>query len=82
MSKEKQKLVIPGGHKPPVTRRDFIKYGVIPFAGAVLAPNFLTQILMSSVAKADAICGGASGGGYIPFLVLIWLEARLFLVIS
>jgi len=73
---EKKKIIIPEGHKAPVTRRDFIKYGIIPMAGTILLPNFVTQILFRAQAFAagtDAgsstgICG-ASTGGYIPFLV-------------
>ena len=66
----KKKLIIPPGHKPPVTRRDFLKYGILPFAGYVIAPSFLTQILMQNTAEAATLCGAASGSGFIPFLVV------------
>ena len=66
----KKKLIIPDGHKPPVTRRDFLKYGIIPFAGYVMAPSFLTQILLQKSAQAATTCGAAGGSGYMPFLVI------------
>ena len=68
----KKKIIIPDGHKPPTTRRDFLKYGIIPFAGYVIAPNFLTQILFKNIALAADVsgaCGGVAGTGYMPFLV-------------
>lgn len=65
----KNKIYIPEGHKPPVTRRDFLKYGVIPFAGTLSLPNFVTQILTRSVALAQESACAGGGTGYVPFLV-------------
>jgi hypothetical protein len=72
MSDETKKIIIPAGHKPPVSRRDFLRYGLLPFAGHILAPNFLTQVLLQNTARAQglAACGGAGGSGYLPFLVI------------
>ena len=63
-------LIIPDGHTAPVTRRDFLKYGVIPFAGSLLAPSLLSQILFQGKALAqDSQCGSASSNAYMPFLI-------------
>ena len=69
-----EKIGIPEGHRPPVTRRDFLKFGVIPFAGTVLVPNLIMQILSRATAHAQTPAGtaglcGAGSAGYIPFLV-------------
>ena len=70
------RLKTPKDHKPPTTRRDFLKYGLIPFAGYALAPSFLGQILFQNAAKAAGVnpqdaslCGAAGESGYLPFLV-------------
>jgi len=41
---DKKKLIIPPGHKPPVTRRDFLKYGILPFAGYVILISALDNL--------------------------------------
>lgn len=71
MSDEKKKIIIHEGHKLPTTRRDFLKYGIIPFAGQVIMPGLLTQILFGGKAFAqNATDSCATGGsGYIPFMV-------------
>src|SRR4051812_32729928 len=68
MSEKKSPIIIPDGHRLPTTRRDFLKYGIIPFAGTVLVPSALTQLLMASRARADE-CLAAGGGEAIPFMV-------------
>lgn len=65
MEKEKKKLIIPEGHARPRTRRDFLKYGLIPVAGQILMPTLLTSLLTSK----RAFAGDKAGSGYIPFLV-------------
>src|SRR3954464_12288592 len=69
MSKKKSPIIIPEGHRLPTTRRDFLKYGIIPFAGTVLVPSVVTQLLYASRARADEGCQDAGGGEAIPFLV-------------
>jgi hypothetical protein len=73
MSDDKKKFVVPEGHRPPITRRDFLSHGLIPLAGYVMMPNILTQILKMSVARAAGVqadpCLATGGSGYMPFLV-------------
>lgn len=62
-------LHIPEGHKFPTTRRDFLKYGVIPFAGQILMPTFLTQLFTNTRAFAQSDGRSDPSAGYIPFLI-------------
>ena len=66
---EQKKIIIPDGHKLPVTRRDFLKYGVLPFAGQLLVPSLLTQILNLTITRSARAEGGMAAIPYIPFLV-------------
>jgi hypothetical protein len=62
-------MKIPPGHKPPTNRRDFLRYGIIPFAGQVLMPGFVTQLLGAAAARADGDCAAPGKAGYIPFML-------------
>src|SRR5262245_28468294 len=55
------------GHKKPVTRREFLGYGLIPFAASAFVPGALS-LLVSPEAEA-ALCA-SSGGGLVPFITL------------
>lgn len=67
-NQEPRKITIHEGHKLPVTRRDFLRYGIIPFAGHLMMPSLLSQIVFRATSLA-AECGNDSGTGYVPFLV-------------
>lgn len=58
------------GHRRPVTRRELLAHGIIPFAGTLLAPQTI-QMLLSSVANAQSSgsCPTAAAG-LIPFINL------------
>lgn len=58
-----QTLIVPDGHRPPTSRRDFLRYGLIPFAGQLLMPAFSRSLL------AAPRCEGPVSPDYIPFLV-------------
>jgi hypothetical protein len=55
------------GHKPPVTRREFLATGAIGFSGMLMMPMLLEGLLLSRKAFA-AGCGDEAAGGLIPFL--------------
>lgn len=58
------------GHAKPVTRRDFLAAGIIPFAATMVAPNWLGLLLPESAQAADMACPTGSGGSMIPFVTL------------
>lgn len=55
------------GHRRPVTRREFLGAGLIPFSASMLVPNWMS-LMMPSTAKA-ASCA-ASAGEMVPFITL------------
>jgi hypothetical protein len=55
------------GHKKPTTRREFLGYGMIPFAASALVPSALS-LLVSPEAHA-ANCASGSGS-MVPFITL------------
>lgn len=58
------------GHAKPVTRREFLSAGLIPFAAWAVAPS-LGVLLNPLRAEAQAACGaGVGGGSYIPFITV------------
>lgn len=57
------------GHAKPVTRRDFLGAGLIPFAAYAVAPS-LSMLLTPMSAEAQAACGAATATGYIPFITI------------
>ena len=59
------------GHAKPVTRRDFLAHGIIPFAASALVPSAL-GLLTTSVpsAMAAAVNCPASSGGMASFITL------------
>lgn len=54
------------GHKKPVTRREFLAHGLIPFAAATFMPNWM-KLLSPESAIAQTVCPSA-GGSMIPFV--------------
>lgn len=55
------------GHRRPVTRREFLGAGLIPFSASMIVPNWLSLLLPSS---AQAASCAASSGEMIPFITL------------
>jgi hypothetical protein len=56
------------GHAKPVTRRDFLAAGLIPFAASMVAPSWL-KLLLPESAEAAMSCP-AGGSGLIPFVTV------------
>ncbi len=57
------------GHAKPVTRREFLGAGLIPFAAWAVGPS-LGVLLNPLRAEAQAACAAASTGGFMPFITL------------
>lgn len=56
------------GHSKPVTRREFLGYGMIPFAASAMVPGALG--LLTSVDAYAADCAAASATQLVPFITL------------
>lgn len=68
MSKKKEvPLWARTGHAAPVSRRDFLAAGIIPFAAAAIAPRWM-NLLLPEQAFAASCQGGASS--LVPFVTL------------
>lgn len=57
------------GHKKPVTRREFLGHGIIPFAASMAAPNWLS-LLMPNQAFAQANDCPVPERIFIPFITI------------
>ncbi len=58
------------GHQKPVTRRELLAHGIIPFAGTLFAPQMM-QLLLSSTASAQTATNcTASTSNFTPFIHL------------
>jgi hypothetical protein len=57
------------GHGKPVTRRDFLSTGIIPFAAWAVAPSLATILNPLKAYGADQ-CAAAGAGSFIPFITL------------
>lgn len=55
------------GHKKPVTRREFLAAGILPFSASMMAPNWMKLLLGSDYALAAPNCPTA-GSGMIPMI--------------
>lgn len=83
MAKDKKEIPFwaATGHKKPVTRRDFLSAGIIPFAANLFVPNWVSMILGNQAQAADdcpvplslipmvtvSLSGGAAmGANYVP----------------
>ncbi len=66
-----KKTMLYPDHPRPVTRRDFIKTGMIQFSSTLLTPTLLSQVILQHQARAAGCsnAAGASGSELIPFLV-------------
>lgn len=61
------------GHAKPVTRRDFLAHGLIPFAASALVPGALGLLTAPFGASANAATC-ESGGGILPSFVTVNLS--------
>lgn len=70
MSKSKKEIPswAKAGHGKPVTRREFLAHGLIPFAAATFMPNWM-KFLSPEYSSAQANCP-AGGSNMIPFIQL------------
>lgn len=55
------------GHAKPVTRREFLGYGIIPFAASAMVPGALGLITPQAFA---AECAATTGSEKVPFITL------------
>lgn len=56
------------GHAKPVSRRDFLSAGIIPFAATMFVPNWLSLVLGSQANAAEANCPVPES--LIPFVTI------------
>ncbi len=57
------------GHRKPVTRREFLGYGMIPFAASALFPGALS-LFSPSAAAVECADSAGSGSSLVPFITL------------
>lgn len=71
MSKDKKELPmwVKTGHAKPVTRRDFLSAGLLPFAASIVVPNW-ASLLLGSRAEAQAMLDCPLPASLIPFVTL------------
>jgi hypothetical protein len=71
MAKDKKEIPLWArtGHAKPVTRRDFLASGLIPFSASMLLPNW-TKLLLPSEAQAAAVNCSVGASDLIPFVTL------------
>ncbi len=72
MGRKKEELPIWAqlGHKKPVTRREFMGYGMIPFAVRALVPGALGLMATSPKAWADGVVCAPPASDIVPFITL------------
>lgn len=58
------------GHGKPVTRREMIATGIIPFSATLFAPSLVTLLSKSASAASGQSCDNASASAMIPFITL------------
>lgn len=72
MSKKKKEIPMwaKTGHSKPVTRRDFLAAGIIPFAASIAVPNWVSLLLGSSANAAEGSANCALPDTLIPFVTV------------
>lgn len=73
MAKDKKEIPLwaKTGHKKPITRRDFLGAGLIPFAAQMMFPNWLSMILANPAHAQDALaCASGDPNSLIPFITV------------
>ena len=68
MSKKKIPSWAQQGHSKPVTRRDFLAAGMLPFAASIFVPNWVSLLVGESAHAETAMC--PSPTQMIPFITL------------
>lgn len=72
--KQNKKQEIPSwaktGHRKPVTRRELLAHGIIPFAGTMFAPQLMQLILSNSASAQVAEKCATSTSTFTPFIHL------------
>jgi hypothetical protein len=58
------------GHGKPVTRRDFLAAGIIPFAATLVLPRWLDLLLPEHAALAADACDAGMTNAMVPFITL------------
>lgn len=58
------------GHRKPVTRREFLGYGMIPFAASALVPNALGLLTPTAAEAQEAPNCATASGNLAPFVTL------------
>jgi hypothetical protein len=58
-------------HAKPITRRDFLASGLIPFSASAIMPTWLNIFAKAGVAEAaDLVCASPGGADMAPFVTL------------
>lgn len=73
MSKNKKEIPFWAkiGHSKPVTRREMLGCGMIPFAASLLIPNWLSMFYSVQAQGAEAlVCPPPKSSGMIPFITV------------
>lgn len=72
MSKNKKDIPLwaQTGHKKPVTRRDFLSAGIIPFAASIFMPNFASMILSQRANAAEGEMSCDTADALIPLVTV------------
>lgn len=70
MSKNKKDIPMwaKTGHGKPVTRRDFLSAGVIPFAASIVVPNWMSLLMGNSAQAAEAGSACAASSAMLPLV--------------
>ncbi len=73
MSQKKKQSDLPlwmkTGHRKPVTRREFLASGVLPFTASLIAPSWMS-LLLGSEARAEGAACANGVSGMIPFITV------------
>ncbi len=70
VTKKEMPMWAKSGHKAPVTRREFLAAGLIPFAASALLPSALTMLTMPAEAFAEGL-NCPAGGTTLPAMITI-----------
>lgn len=58
-------------HQKPVTRRDFLATGLIPFSASMILPSWMSLFGKAGVAEAaELVCGNSAPTEMVPFITL------------
>lgn len=66
----KNSLWMNNGHRKPITRREMLAAGLIPFSATILTPNLIPLLLGGQEAQAQTLACPTASGGLIPFITV------------